>query len=126
MKNMVTTVISPVYDKSLVSVFFSCSIPEISERSEIPHLSFLFAVVHCSFLNTLILMMLEYQSLNMLQLWKKYMRKSLVLTWIPQYRKTLIYIFQHFSSSIKKILRLEEDWALGYNSMKFWDFPDFS
>ena len=64
MKNMVTTVISPVYDKSLVSVFFSCSIPEISERSEIQHLSFLFEVVHCSFLNALILMMLEYQSLT--------------------------------------------------------------
>ena len=31
-----------------------------------------------------------------------------------------------YVASIDKILRLVEDWALDYNSMKFWDFPDIS
>ena len=40
---------------------------------------------------------------------------------MAQYGKTLISISQHFSANIKKILILEtgEDWALGYNSVKF-------
>ena len=33
--------------------------------------------------------------------------------------KTLISIFQQFSASIKKKLVWVEDWALGYNYMKF-------
>ena len=46
--------------------------------------------------------------------------------------KTLVYmwnsttIFQQFFASTNKIFILEEDWALGYNSMMFWDFPDLS
>ena len=45
---------------------------------------------------------------------------------IVQYRKTLISIFQQFSASIKEFLGSGEHWALGYNSMEFWDFPNLS
>ena len=37
-----------------------------------------------------------------------------------------MYIFQQFSSSIKIKLVQWENWALGHNSIKFLDFPDFS
>ena len=29
-------------------------------------------------------------------------------------------------ASIKEMFILGEDWALGYSSMEFWDFPDVS
>ena len=28
--------------------------------------------------------------------------------------------------ALAKVLIWEEDWVLVYNSMKYWDFPDFS
>ena len=45
---------------------------------------------------------------------------------IVQHGKFLISIFQLCSTSIKKVLVEGEDWALGYNSMKFWYFSDLS
>ena len=33
---------------------------------------------------------------------------------------------KNFLLVLKKRLILEGDWALGYNSMKFWEFPDIS
>ena len=46
--------------------------------------------------------------------------------WNGEIRESLISIFQYYFASINKIFIWEEDWALGCNSTKFWDFPDFS
>ena len=35
-------------------------------------------------------------------------------------------LFSSFLLVLTKFSFWEEDWALGYNSMKFWDFPDIS
>ena len=43
-----------------------------------------------------------------------------------QWGKAINSSFQQFSASIKKNWVSMEDWAPGYNSMKFWDFPDLS
>ena len=40
--------------------------------------------------------------------------------------KSLISLFQEFSSRLTKLLFLQGDWALGYHSMEFRHFPDTS
>ena len=41
-------------------------------------------------------------------------------------RKFLFSFFNSFLLVLTKYLFWEEEWALGYNSVKFWDFPDLS
>ena len=38
--------------------------------------------------------------------------------------KVQFLFLRDFLLVLTNFLFLEEDWALGYNSMKFWDFPD--
>ena len=45
---------------------------------------------------------------------------------IAHYGKSSIFIFKEPFASIKKYSFWEGGWELGYNSMKFWEFPDFS
>ena len=40
--------------------------------------------------------------------------------------KVQFVFFSSFLLVLTKFSFWEEDWALGYNSMKFWDFPDIS
>ena len=40
--------------------------------------------------------------------------------------KNLIFDFQEIFATINKMLFWQEDWALGYPSMKFRHFPDIS
>ena len=49
----------------------------------------------------------------------KYLRKTLVFMWIAHYGKSSITIFKESFASIDKKFFWKEDWALGYNSMKF-------
>ena len=42
------------------------------------------------------------------------------------YLESSICIFQEFFLILTKFSFWEEDWALGYDSIKFWDFPDIS
>ena len=41
---------------------------------------------------------------------------------IAHHKKSLIFLFQKIFTSTHKNLFLEKGWALGSNSMKFWDF----
>ena len=45
---------------------------------------------------------------------------------LVHYGKGLISVFQDFFATIGKILILPGDWVLGYYSLGFWDFSDFS
>ena len=56
-----------------------------------------------------------------LQLWKKYIRKTILFMSNGAIRENfnLISVFQQFFASIQNILRLKGRSSLGYNSMKF-------
>ena len=54
------------------------------------------------------------------------MRQTLVLVWNSALRKSSISIFEQFFDCIDKISIVEEDWALGYNSVKIWDLFNIS
>ena len=57
----------------------------------------------------------------------KIFRQTVVFMWTSTLRqKFSFYFFQEFSASIDKIFILGGNWALGYTSLKFWDFLDIS
>ena len=57
----------------------------------------------------------------------KYWRQALVSIWNRAPREKCNFLFlKGFLLVLKKVSFSEEDWALGYNSMTFWDFPDIS
>ena len=62
------------------------------------------------------------------QSWKRYMRQTLVSLWNSAIRKNFnfIFFFSSFLLGSKNFWVWRKDWALGYNSMKFWDFPNLS
>ena len=60
------------------------------------------------------------------QSWTGYMRQTLVFVWNSAIRENFNFYFQQFPTGIGEFWVWGEGWALGYNSMKFWDFPDLS
>ena len=52
--------------------------------------------------------------------------QTLVFMWNSTLRENLISIFQRLFTVITKFLFWEKELPLGYDSMKFWDFPDDS
>ena len=62
-----------------------------------------------------------------LQSWPKYMRHTWVLVWKSTLQvKVQFQFLNSFLLVLTKFLFLEEDWALGYNSMKIWDLLNIS
>ena len=59
-----------------------------------------------------------------LQSFTKYSRQTLVFVW-NRWRVNFLF-FREFLLVLTKLSFREEDWALGNNSMKFWDLPDIS
>ena len=58
---------------------------------------------------------------TLLQPWPKYMRQTLVLVWDSAlWEKFNSNFLNSFLLALKKFSFWEEDWALGYNSMKTW------
>ena len=55
------------------------------------------------------------------QSWPEYMKQTLVLVWNSALREKF-----SFSLVFTKFLFWEEDWALGYNSVKIWDLLNIS
>ena len=64
--------------------------------------------------------------LGMLLSRTKYLRQTLVLCETVHHGKVQIIFFRSFLLVLKKKLFWEYGLALGYNSMKFWDFPNIS
>ena len=56
----------------------------------------------------------------------KIFETALVFMWNIILQENFNFHSSAVFASIDKILLGEEDWALGYNSMNFWDFPDLS
>ena len=57
----------------------------------------------------------------------KYTRQTLVLVWNSALREKFNFNFSTvFLIALTEFSFREVDWALDYNSMKFWDFPDIS
>ena len=57
-----------------------------------------------------------------LESWPKHMRQTLVLnSALPEKFNP---IFEQFLLVLTKLSFWEEDWTLGYNSLKIWDLPD--
>ena len=56
----------------------------------------------------------------------KIFETALVFMWNIILQENFNFYSSAVFASIDKILLGEEDWALGYNSMNFWDFPDLS
>ena len=70
-----------------------------------------------------------------LQPWTKYLRKAVVFIWNSAAWEKFNFFFHQYYLIVfdsffivfdTKILFWEEGWALGYNSMNFWYFPDIS
>ena len=62
-----------------------------------------------------------------LQSWAKYLRQILVFLWNSTLRKKFQFLFFRIFLLVLAIFLLwEEDWAISYNSMKFWDVADTS
>ena len=62
-----------------------------------------------------------------LQSWPKYMIQTLALVWNSTLQKR--FNFNFLNSFLLVLITFsfwEEDWALGYNSMKIWDLLDIS
>ena len=59
-----------------------------------------------------------------LQTFTKYFRPALVFMWNSALREKFDLFFRSFLLILTKFLFWQEDWALGYHSMKFWDFPE--
>ena len=62
----------------------------------------------------------------LLQSFTKYSRKTLAFMWNCALRENFNLFLKRSSLVLKKFPFREEEWALGNNSMKFWDFPDIS
>ena len=67
------------------------------------------------------------------QSFTKYLRKALVSMWNSKIRETFNFYFSAVFCWYQQSFYFEkwpghweEDWALDYNSMNFWDFPDLS
>ena len=57
----------------------------------------------------------------------KYLRLTLVFMWNGALQEKFnIFFFKSFSLVLAKLWFWQEDWALGYHFMKFWDFLDIS
>ena len=62
-----------------------------------------------------------------LQSFTKYLTLTLVFMWNSKLRGKFIFcIWRVFFLVLTKCSFCQEDWALGYDSVNFWDFPDIS
>ena len=62
-----------------------------------------------------------------LQTFTKYLRQTLVFMWNSALREKFNFYFcKSFLLVLTKFSFWQEDWALGYHSMKFRLFPDIS
>ena len=60
------------------------------------------------------------------QSWAKYLRQTLVFMWNSALREKFnFYFFRSFLLVLTKFSFWKNDWALGYNSIKFWNYSDF-
>ena len=61
-----------------------------------------------------------------LQSFTKYSRQTLIFLWNRELRKKfkLFFFFEIFCLYWQDCQFWEEDWALDYSSVLFWDFPD--
>ena len=57
-------------------------------------------------------------------MWRRALKKNLDFYFSKE--KSGFLFFMSFFLVLKKFTFWEEDWRLGYNSMKFWDFPNIS
>ena len=64
---------------------------------------------------------LEAKNCFQIQSWTKYLKQTLIFLW-----KVQLLFSRSFLLVLKKFSFGEEDWALCYDSMKFWDFLGIS
>ena len=69
---------------------------------------------------------LEAKTCFQRQSFTKYLRLTLAFMRISARREKFNFCFQGFFASSNNLFFSQEDRALGYHSMKFWDFPDIS
>ena len=67
---------------------------------------------------------LEAKNCFQRQSFTKYLKQILVFRWNSALREEFNFFFSGVLVSIKKISFWRKNWALGYNSMKFLDFPE--
>ena len=60
------------------------------------------------------------------QSFTKYLRLTLAFRWSSSLHEKFNLFFKSFSLVLIKFWLWQEDWALGYHSVKFWDFSDIS